>query len=110
METEAAAPEIVAPGLLPRRTGRVCYALVTLVLLGVGLVLSVSDEVFQQGVALLMGLAVLFLASNRLRDIDRSGWWVVLLFVPLVHAVVLVGLAFWPGTRGPNRFGPSPRF
>jgi uncharacterized membrane protein YhaH (DUF805 family) len=49
----------------------------------------------------LPGLAV---SVRRLHDTDRSGWWLLLDFVPLGGIVLLI---FWclPGTEGPNRFG-----
>lgn len=41
----------------------------------------------------------------RFHDLDRSGWWAVTIFVPLVQFVAIFLLCFWPGTPGPNRFG-----
>jgi len=46
-------------------------------------------------------------AVRRLHDTNRSGWWLLLVFVPLGNIVLL----FWfcaPGTSGTNRFGPMP--
>ncbi|SEK62389.1 Uncharacterized membrane protein YhaH, DUF805 family [Roseateles sp. YR242] len=41
---------------------------------------------------------------KRCHDMNISGWWSATFFIPLI------GLAwiFWPGTQGPNRFGPPP--
>lgn len=42
---------------------------------------------------------------RRLHDMDRSGWWVLLKFVPYVG---IFGLYIWlcfDGTEGDNRFG-----
>ncbi|WP_425508381.1 DUF805 domain-containing protein [Stenotrophomonas sepilia] len=41
---------------------------------------------------------------RRLHDTDRSGWWLLLGFVPFVSLVLLVFLLL-PGTPGGNRFG-----
>jgi uncharacterized membrane protein YhaH (DUF805 family) len=44
-------------------------------------------------------------ATRRLHDIDRSGWWQLLFFVPLVGAIILI---FWlcrRDTLGANSFG-----
>lgn len=43
--------------------------------------------------------------ARRLHDIDRSGWWQLIMFVPLIGVIVLI--VFWctAGTRGRNRFG-----
>lgn len=54
---------------------------------------------------LLPGLAV---AARRLHDTDRSGWWLLLAFVPVIGVVVLLWWACTRGTQGPNRFGADP--
>ena len=48
-------------------------------------------------------------AVRRLHDIDRSGWWVLLTFVPIVGWIVLLVFAVQDGTRGANRFGADPK-
>ena len=54
----------------------------------------------------LPGLAV---AVRRLHDVDRSGWWFLLAFIPLIGIIVLIVWWCTEGTRGPNRFGPDPK-
>jgi len=60
----------------------------------------------------LFGLAVLLpgiaIAVRRLHDLDRSGWWILLVFIPLIGAIVLLIWYCSRGTAGPNRFGPDP--
>ena len=46
---------------------------------------------------------------KRCHDRDRSGWFFLLYFVPLVQFWVVAELLFLRGTRGGNRFGPDPR-
>lgn len=45
---------------------------------------------------------------RRLHDTDRSGWWILLGFVPLV-GIVLIVFYVLEGTRGPNEYGPDPK-
>jgi uncharacterized membrane protein YhaH (DUF805 family) len=45
---------------------------------------------------------------RRLHDIDRTGWWILISFVPLVGFILLVVWWATKGTDGPNRFGPDP--
>jgi uncharacterized membrane protein YhaH (DUF805 family) len=45
---------------------------------------------------------------RRLHDANRSGWWLLLVFVPLVGNIVLLIWFCTPSTSGPNRFGPMP--
>ena len=54
---------------------------------------------------LVPGLAV---TIRRLHDSDRSGWWILIAFVPLVGFLALMVFMILGGTRGPNRFGSDP--
>ncbi len=53
----------------------------------------------------LPGLAV---SVRRLHDTGRSGWWYLLIFVPVVGLIVLVIWFCAKGTPGANRFGEDP--
>ena len=44
---------------------------------------------------------------RRLHDCDRSGWWILLSFVPFGIFALLALFYTQEGTRGPNRFGPD---
>ncbi|AWB77040.1 DUF805 domain-containing protein [Stenotrophomonas maltophilia] len=59
------------------------------------------------GVGALVWLAIIVpliaVTVRRLHDTDRSGWWYLLMLVPIVGLVVLVFLLL-PGTPGNNRF------
>jgi uncharacterized membrane protein YhaH (DUF805 family) len=58
------------------------------------------------GLALFLpGLAI---SVRRLHDRDKSGWWVLLNFVPLIGIIILIVWFCMRGTVGPNRFGPDP--
>lgn len=68
------------------------------------------------GLGLLSGLFVLVLlvpsfavTIRRLHDIDRSGWWYLVGFVPLVGGIVLLVFSLRDGTPGSNRFGENPK-
>ncbi len=52
------------------------------------------------------GLAV---AVRRLHDQDRSGWLLLLAFIPILGWFALLVLMCLDGTRGRNRFGPDPK-
>jgi len=72
--------------------------------MGINPEVGVFSTIFSLAI-LLPGLAV---AVRRLHDIDRSGWWLLLWFVPLVGMIVLIVWACKPGTPGHNRFGADP--
>ena len=54
---------------------------------------------------LLPGLAV---TIRRLHDIDKSGWWILFGFVPLIGGIMWFIWYVGRGTEGPNRFGEDP--
>ncbi len=47
-------------------------------------------------------------ARRRFNDLDRSGWWLLTFLIPLVNLLASIYLLFFPGSDGPNRFGPAP--
>ena len=54
---------------------------------------------------LVPGLA---LSVRRLHDVNRSGWWLLLLLVPLIGALIILFWAVSKGDEGPNDYGPNP--
>lgn len=54
---------------------------------------------------ILPGLAVTF---RRLHDLDRSAWWFLIAFIPIIGWIILIIWYCARGTVGQNRFGPDP--
>jgi uncharacterized membrane protein YhaH (DUF805 family) len=52
-------------------------------------------------------LPTLAVSVRRLHDVDRSGWWMLLL-ITIIGGFVVIYWACRPGTPGPNRFGADP--
>ena len=47
--------------------------------------------------------------TKRWHDRDKSGWWSLIMFVPIIGGIwFLVECGFLRGTDGPNRFGDDP--
>ena len=57
-------------------------------------------------VTIVPALAVLV---RRLHDSGKSGWWVLIGFVPLVGAIVLLVLTVLDSDRAENKHGASPK-
>ena len=53
-------------------------------------------------------LPSLAVTSRRLHDTDKSAWWMLLGFVPVIGWIVLIFWMCQPGTQGPNQFGNDP--
>jgi uncharacterized membrane protein YhaH (DUF805 family) len=57
-------------------------------------------------VVLWMGLAVM---AKRYHDRDKSAWWILIAFIPIVGAIwQLIELGLLRGTDGNNDYGPDP--
>ena len=48
-------------------------------------------------------------AIRRLHDTDRSGWWMLIIFIPILGALILLFWMILEGTRGANQYGPDPK-
>jgi len=55
-------------------------------------------------------VVILKAVVSRFHDIGRSGWGVLLMFVPLVDIVALLLLVIVPGQKRPNLHGDPPIF
>ena len=55
---------------------------------------------------LIPGIAV---AVRRLHDTDKSGWWLLIAFVPVIGTIVLIIFLALDSKPGPNRFGDNPK-
>jgi uncharacterized membrane protein YhaH (DUF805 family) len=67
-------------------------------------------EIFLSALLALLALLVPWTAAavRRLHDIDQSGWWYLITFVPYVGEFILLGILALRGTSGANRFGEAP--
>ena len=51
----------------------------------------------------------LSVSIRRLHDVDRSGWWLLLVLIPILGWIVLIVWNCTDGTCGTNRFGADPK-
>ena len=60
-------------------------------------------------ISLLFIYPALAIYTKRWHDRDKSGWWSLIMFVPIIGALwFLIECGFLRGTDGPNRFGDDP--
>ena len=108
------------------RTQRSGYWWVALFLVLVSFVLWFVDlqlfaglwpqDLLDQGsgpISIVFGLAIIVpviaLGVRRLHDTNRSGWWVLLGFIPLIGSIVLFVFYVLDSTPGDNQYGPNPK-
>lgn len=89
------------------------YALwLCVVYIVIGILSSALGEKAGTVLSALVGLALLVpnlaLTVRRLHDTDRSGWWILITFLPLIGGLILFVFELLPGTPGENRFGRQP--
>lgn len=81
----------------------------------ISIVLSVISNMIFGSMLLpnLYNLAILVpslaLAVRRLHDIGKSGWFVLLLFVPLIGWAILLYFYAKDSAPGSNQYGPCPK-
>mgnify|MGYP003460229328 CR=1 FL=1 len=87
----------------------------------ISIVLAIVDGMLgsfstERGVGLLEGiysLAVLIpgiaVSVRRLHDTNRSGWWLLIVFVPLIGVIVLFVYMVQDSQPGENQYGPNPK-
>lgn len=80
----------------------------------ISVVLSLADRAL--GIALLgtlYSLAVLLpsvaVAIRRLHDTGRTGWWLLIGFIPIIGWIVLIIFYAQDSQPGPNQYGPNPK-
>jgi uncharacterized membrane protein YhaH (DUF805 family) len=80
----------------------------------IAVVLAVVDAMIGMpilGSIFMLALLVPSLAvgARRLHDIGKSGWWQLLVLVPLIGAIILI--VFWvlDSKPGDNEYGPNPK-
>lgn len=100
-------------GRVDRRSYWLYFMLPSIALASALLALSLEGDI-DQSVEWGLGIPLLWPAiavqAKRWHDINRSGWWILINFVPFVGPLVaFVVNGFLRGTSGPNRFGPVPQ-
>ncbi|HEX8127194.1 MAG TPA: DUF805 domain-containing protein [Allosphingosinicella sp.] len=78
--------------------------------------LGVAGSMFAgtAGIAFLVFVLAIIVPSlavqvRRFHDQDKSGWFVLLNFIPYVGGIIVLVMMCLEGTKGPNRFGPDPK-
>jgi len=95
------------------RARRQEYWMFVLLYVILSIVASVIDAILgTEAVTLILGLALLIpsvaVLIRRLHDLDRTGWWALFMFLPILGTLLLLVFCVMRGTEGLNRFGPDP--
>ena len=98
------------------RSRRMEYWMFALINAIIGLAIS-SIEILAGGpgiIGVLYGLAVFIpgiaVTVRRLHDINRSGWWLLILLIPLIGAVIILIFMIFDSQSNMNKYGNNPKF
>ena len=99
------------------RARRKEYWMFTLWIIIVAIIAAIIDVAlgFPEGgpfvliLSLVSILPSLGLTVRRLLDINYSGWWYFINFIPLIGGLILLFLTIKKGDKGPNQYGPDPK-
>ena len=80
------------------------------------IIVSTTSNVLGEEVAIiilcLVGLVLFWsliaIQVKRWHDRDKSGWWILINFIPIIGFWAFIENGFLPGTEGKNRFGEDP--
>lgn len=95
------------------RASRSEYWWFTLFMLILYVIAGIMDSVvgfpiFYLTTALILLAPSICVAIRRMHDVNKSGWWLLVSFIPLVGALYLLYLLVTKGTDGDNDFGADP--
>ena len=85
------------------------FALISFI---ISVILSLIDTAIGMNVlGSIYGLAVLLpsiaVGARRLHDTGRTGWWLLIGFIPLVGTIILIIFFAIDSQPGENKYGPS---
>ncbi len=89
-------------------SGIVNIAMFIIVALVTYLIGQTAGQVINCLVGLALFLPGLGLSVRRLHDIGKSGWWLLLAFIPLVGAIILIVWFCQDSQMADNEYGPVP--
>ena len=87
------------------RLGRIKYLAYCILLLAAALFVgAISQQViFTVGILFFYSL-FLIQTIKRLHDINLNGWWVLLVFVPIINLIAGIWVLIKRGTKGANKY------
>ena len=76
-------------------------------------IVGIAPETDQSVLASIYSLAVLIpgiaVSVRRLHDTNRSGWWLLIAFAPLIGAIVLIVFMVEDSQQDENQYGSNPK-
>lgn len=74
-----------------------------------GLVVSIILYIIMIALLIAIMIPSITVTVRRLHDINKSGWWYFISFVPYVGSIVLFIFTLFDSTPGANEYGENPK-
>ncbi|WP_316424929.1 DUF805 domain-containing protein [Klebsiella oxytoca] len=86
-----------------------CLALFIIAIFYFSIVMLVApDKIMQSRIVMnIFTIPCYAVTVRRLHDTGRSGWWVLLSFLPFIGSIVLLVFMLEKSEKGINKFGPE---
>ena len=89
-------------------------AIIAIIAMVIDNLLGMADETIGYGplyglYTLAMFIPGLAVAVRRLHDVGKSGWMLLIAFLPFIGAIWLIVLLVKDSYSGENKYGPSPK-
>ena len=92
------------------------YLVNLIIAFGLGMLEGIMGLGLTEGLGMMAGLYLLLVllpslavSVRRLHDTGRSGWWLLIAFLPLIGALVLLFFSIQDGEPGENEYGVNPK-
>jgi uncharacterized membrane protein YhaH (DUF805 family) len=84
-----------------------------LIMVGISIIVGTMGKFISGIVSVIYGLLVIIpglaVSVRRLHDTNRSGWWLLIGFVPFIGVIVILLFMISDSTPGANTYGPNPK-
>jgi uncharacterized membrane protein YhaH (DUF805 family) len=96
------------------RTARKEFWMFTLLNLIVAVIVSIIASILDLDIIYYLYSIALIIPSiaigvRRLHDTGRSGWWALIILVPIIGAITIICFYLSDSSPGDNEYGPNPK-
>jgi len=97
-------------GRIARSTFWLKFGLPYLVIIIISYIISIptTKEELEEMVTFFTIYPTIVMQVKRLHDLDKSWWYLLFLFIPLLNIYISFLILFFKGTTGTNRYGRDP--
>lgn len=91
------------------RSHRKEFWMFVLINLIIGVVLGWVSEALASIYSLAVLLPAIGVSIRRLHDTGKTGWWLLLHFIPVIGTIILIIFFVQDSDEGANEYGPNPK-